>query len=112
VLAWELKSVNHRFLEVQFRMPEQLRTWSTRCGSCCAAPASRQGRLHPARRLPAASAGTAGAEPALLLQILATLEQVRRDAPEVGAPNVMDMLRWPGMLGGEVALDAASSPSR
>jgi uncharacterized protein (TIGR00255 family) len=41
----------------------------------------------------------------LLLQILAILEQVRRDAPEIGAPNPMDMLRWPGMLGSEPALD-------
>ena len=26
-------------------------------------------------------------------------EQVRRDAPEVSAPNAMDLLRWPGVLG-------------
>ena len=25
-LVWELRSVNHRYLETQFRMPEQLRS--------------------------------------------------------------------------------------
>ncbi len=43
----------------------------------------------------------------MLLQILAVLEQVKRDAPEVGAPNAMDLLRWPGILGADAELDAA-----
>jgi uncharacterized protein (TIGR00255 family) len=105
VLTWELKSVNHRFLETSFRMPEGLR-----------------GLEHPLRELlrqhlkrgkvdcvlRADSGGETGRPELnrpLLLQLLAILEQVRRDAPEIGAPNAVELLRWPGMLGTEPALD-------
>ena len=40
-----------------------------------------------------------------MLKLLAVLEQVRRDAPEIHSPNPMDLLRWPGMLGEPAAMD-------
>ena len=48
----------------------------------------------------------------LLLQLLAVLEQLRRDAPELGAPNPIELLRWPGLLGQETPLEegALSEP--
>jgi uncharacterized protein (TIGR00255 family) len=33
-----------------------------------------------------------------LLQLLATIEQLRRDAPETANPNPLELLRWPGVL--------------
>jgi uncharacterized protein (TIGR00255 family) len=107
VLGWELRSVNHRFLEVQFRMPEPLRTLEQGLRDVVRRHLKR-GKLDCTLR--ADSAGAAGRltlNRPLLLQILATLEQVRRDAPEIGAPNAMDILRWPGMLAAEMELDAA-----
>ncbi|MFU8816615.1 MAG: YicC/YloC family endoribonuclease [Pseudomonadales bacterium] len=106
VLVWELRSVNHRFLETQVRLPEPLRSLE---------PSLRElVRQHLKRgkvdcTLRADSAGGPGKvelNRPLLLQLLAILEQVRRDAPEVGAPNPMDLLRWPGMLGGAIELAA------
>ena len=41
----------------------------------------------------------------LLLQLLGLIEQLRRDAPEIGHPNPMDLLRWPGVLGETRAAD-------
>ena len=107
VLGWELRSVNHRFLEVQFRMPEPLRTLEQGLRDVVRRHLKR-GKLDCTLR--ADSAGASGRPTLnrpLLLQILATLEQVRRDAPEIGAPNAMDILRWPGMLAAEMELDAA-----
>jgi uncharacterized protein (TIGR00255 family) len=104
-LTWELRSVNHRFLETQFRMPEQLRGLEQGLREVLRCHLSR-GKLDCTLRV--ASAGSPGRltlNRPLLLQILATLEQVRRDAPEVGPPSAVDILRWPGMLGAEPELD-------
>lgn len=107
-LAWEIKSINHRFLEVQFRMPEQLRTLEHELRDVMRRHLHR-GKVDCTLRIDAAgSAGSLQLNRPMLLQILATLEQVRRDAPEIGAPDVMDILRWPGMLTAEVELDAAA----
>lgn len=105
VLTWELKSVNHRFLESQFRMPEQLRPLEHDARELLRRHLGR-GKVDCTLRADAAgSAHRLQLNRPLLLQILATLEQVRRDAPEVGPPSAMELLRWPGMLGGELELD-------
>jgi len=107
-LGWEIKSVNHRFLEVQFRMPEQLRPLEHSLREVLRRHLHR-GKIDCTLRVDSAAGGSAmQLNRPLLLQILATLEQVRRDAPEIGPPNVMDILRWPGMLAVELALDADS----
>lgn len=108
VLTWELKSVNHRFLETQFRMPEALRGLEHGLRELLRAHLKR-GKVDCVLR--AATGGEAGRPELnrpLLLQLLAILEQVRRDAPEIGAPNAVELLRWPGLLGTEPPLDPAT----
>lgn len=106
-LAWELRSVNHRFLEVQFRLPEALRSLEPGVRELVRRHLKR-GKVDATLRADSAAAtGRLTLNRPLLLQLLATLEQVRRDAPEAAAPNAMDLLRWPGMLGGEEGLDPA-----
>ena len=112
VLTWELKSVNHRFLESQFRMPEQLRPLEHDARELLRRHLGR-GKVDCTLRADAGGgAHRLQLNRPLLLQILATLEQVRRDAPEVGPPSAMELLRWPGMLGGELELnvDALAEP--
>ncbi|MCZ6658552.1 MAG: YicC family protein [Gammaproteobacteria bacterium] len=102
LLVWELKSVNHRFLETQFRLPEQLRSLEQNLRET-ARKHIKRGKLDCALKLDRKTQETAiELNRPLLLQLLATLEQVRRDAPEIHAPNPMDLLRWPGMLGSSV----------
>ncbi|MEQ8913324.1 MAG: YicC/YloC family endoribonuclease [Pseudomonadales bacterium] len=106
VLTWELKSVNHRYLETQFRMPDALRGLEHGLRDLVRTHLKR-GKVDCVLR--ADSGGEAGRPELnrpLLLQLLAILEQVRRDAPEIGAPNAVELLRWPGLLGSEPALDA------
>jgi uncharacterized protein (TIGR00255 family) len=105
VLSWELRSVNHRFLETQFRLPEQLRGIEYPLRETLRKHLKR-GKLDCALRLEpeATEAGLTLNRP-LLLKLLAIVEQVRRDAPEIGPPNPMDVLRWPGMIGDEAAVD-------
>jgi uncharacterized protein (TIGR00255 family) len=105
MLTWEIRSVNHRFLETQFRLPEQLRSLEHGLRDTLRKHLKR-GKVDCALRLER-SGGDDNIElnRPLLLQILAVLEQIRRDAPEIGAPNAMDLLRWPGMIGGQASLD-------
>ena len=104
-LVWELRSVNHRYLEMLFRMPEPLRSLE---GSLRdqARRRLRRGKLECSLRAESkAEAGVTELNRPLMLKLLAVLEQVRRDAPEIHSPNPMDLLRWPGMLGEPAAID-------
>ena len=104
-LAWELRSVNHRYLETQFRMPEVLRGQEHVLRETLRKHLKR-GKIDCTLR-----ADRAGAQPAmelnrsLLLQILAVLEQVKRDVPNMAPANAMDVLRWPGILGDATQLE-------
>ena len=105
-LVWELRSVNHRYLETQFRMPEPLRSLEGALRDVARRHLKR-GKLDCSLHIESkAQVGVTELNRPLLLQLLAVLEQVRRDAPEIHAPNPMDLLRWPGMLGEAAALDA------
>jgi uncharacterized protein (TIGR00255 family) len=104
-LTWEIRSVNHRFLETQFRLPEQLRSLEHGLRDTLRKHLKR-GKVDCALRLENQGGGTnIELNRPLLLQILAVLEQIRRDAPEIGPPNAMDLLRWPGMIGDNAGLD-------
>ncbi len=105
LLVWELRSVNHRFLETQFRLPEQMRSLEHGLRETARAHLKR-GKLDCSLKLDRKSTEDAiELNRPLLLHLLATLEQVRRDAPEIHSPNPMDLLRWPGMLGGPSSID-------
>ncbi len=105
MLTWELRSVNHRFLETQFRLPEQLRSLEYGLRETLRKHLKR-GKVDCALRLERQGGDNhIELNRPLLSQILAVLEQIRRDAPEIGAPNAMDLLRWPGIIGDNASLD-------
>ena len=104
-LVCELRSVNHRYLEMQFRMPEQLRSLEAALRDQARRRLQR-GKLDCSLRAESkAEADVTELNRPLMLKLLAVLEQVRRDAPEIHSPNPMDLLRWPGMLGEPAAMD-------
>ena len=97
-LVWELKSVNHRFLETQFRLPDALRSIEHPLREI-ARKHLKRGKLDCTLRIERASDGSGiSINRAVLLQLLAAVEQVRRDAPEIGAVSPMELMRWPGVL--------------
>lgn len=101
VLSWEIRSVNHRFLEVQFRLPDPLRGLEYPLRETIKKHLKR-GKLDCALRIDRqAEEATIELNRPVLLQLLAMVEQIRRDAPEIGSPNPMDLLRWPGVIGEE-----------
>jgi uncharacterized protein (TIGR00255 family) len=98
-LVWELRSVNHRFLDVTLRMPEELRSLEPACRDCVTAALGR-GKVDCALRLTLSSAGTTRSNlAAAQLELLRSLAgRVRQAFPDALPLSVAEVLRWPGVL--------------
>lgn len=97
-LVWELKSVNHRYLETQFRMPDALRRLEHPLRET-ARKHLRRGKVDCTLKIEPLHGGEGiTINRGVLLQLMAAIEQVRRDAPEIGSLSPMELLRWPGVL--------------
>ena len=98
----ELRSVNHRYLDVSFRMPDELRPAEPALREAIAAAATR-GKIECRVAYAVRGGARDGAEidETLLAQLLALNARVRAALPEARALGVADVLRWPGMLGSE-----------
>lgn len=109
VLVWELRSVNHRYLDMGLRLPEELRALESECRERIAA-AVKRGKLDGQLRFePAAGGG----------QTSLTLDETRaravgnalaQVAGMVGAEGKIspgEVLRWPGVVQ-EPPLDVAA----
>lgn len=97
-VTWELRSVNHRFLELSFRLPEGLRDLEQTFRQAAKKHLNR-GKVDATLRIGAIT-GTDDftIDQPKLLHLLATLEQLRRDAPQIAEPSSLELLRWPGVL--------------
>jgi uncharacterized protein (TIGR00255 family) len=97
-LVWEMRSVNHRYLEVSFRLPDSLREVEFPLRDLVRARLNR-GKVDCTLRVSAATTSShLEIDRPVLLHLLATLEQLRRDAPEIAAPDPLTLLGWPGVL--------------
>ncbi|MBI4203890.1 MAG: YicC family protein [Betaproteobacteria bacterium] len=102
VLNVELRSVNHRYLDIQFRMPDDLRAIEQQLRELLTARLNR-GKVE-CRITFAATAGPIQLpelNEALLQQLIALGRRVRETLPAAAELGVSDILRWPGMLGTE-----------
>ncbi len=106
-LVWELRSVNHRYLETQFRLPDAFRNLEQSLRDT-ARHHLRRGKLDATLRYDRAlREGAFEINRPLLLQLLASLEQVRRDAPDIGSVSPVELMKWPGVLQDANAEDEA-----
>ena len=96
-LVWELRSVNHRFLEVALRLPEPWRDEETALRETAKAQLGR-GRLDATLKLAERREGGATRiDETVLAALLALLEQLRVSHPQLSPPGALDVLRWPGV---------------
>ena len=106
-LVWELKSVNHRFLETYFRMPEPLRAGEHGLREL-ARKHLKRGKVDCTLRCERVDGDNSfHLNRELLVQLMAAIEQVRRDAPEIGGVSPVELLRWPGILDNQSSADEA-----
>ncbi len=99
VLNMELRAVNHRFLDVQLRMPEELRFVEPTLREIFAGKVSR-GKLECRLNWTAAPAAAAHLEinEALTRRLGILNRQVQALLPDSEGLRVVDVLRWPGVL--------------
>jgi uncharacterized protein (TIGR00255 family) len=99
LLAWELRSVNHRYLEVSLRLPEELRGSEAEFRRAISAVA-RRGKVDASFYVrPAATAGRELAlDETLLDRLIESATAVQRRLGAVGRIDAVDLLRWPGIV--------------
>jgi uncharacterized protein (TIGR00255 family) len=112
-LVCELRSVNHRFLEAGFRLPDELRAAEGELRARLAQQL-RRGKVDCtlSYRRTQGAVGALEVDAAALERLLAAVEVVMRASREPGSVNPLDVLRWPGIVredsaGGEELLAVA-----
>src|ERR1700674_5002488 len=98
-LVCELRSVNHRFLEAGFRLPDELRAAEGELRARLARQL-RRGKVDCTitYRRPQGAGGVLEVDPVALERVLAAAHVVTRSLREPSAVNALDVLRWPGVL--------------
>jgi len=101
-LNLELRSVNHRYLDIQFRIPDELRTLEAGMRELATARISRgKVEVRVAVTKAPASPSSLQLDEKLLGQLLQLGHRVRTAMPDSAPLSVNDVLRWPGMLGND-----------
>ena len=103
-LVWEIRAVNSRYLEADFRLPAGIRQIEPELRGKLRDVVAR-GKVDASLRLTQAKVAAA---PEIngpnLMALLEVLEDLRAAAPGIGQPDPLELLRWPG-----VALDGNSA---
>lgn len=99
LIAWEIRSVNHRYLEISLRLPEELRATEAEYRRAIGA-AARRGKVDASfyvRTTPTASRDLALDED-LLDRLVERANALRRRLGPEGRIDAVDLLRWPGVV--------------
>ena len=98
-LLWEIRSVNHRYLEISMRLPEELRSAETMFRETIKASLSR-GRIDAVLRYQSAESSANSPELNLdtINQLMAWSRTVQSTVPVAGELSIADILKWPGVL--------------
>ena len=98
-MTWELRAVNQRFLEVQFRLPEELRP-NEQAFKQRVAAVLRRGKvdcaLHFNRAFSQQDALKLNPDMVDLLRTRVT--EIQNVMPNATSPGALDILRWPGVI--------------
>jgi len=98
-LTWELRTVNHRYLDVQFRLPEELRPKEQAFKQQVSAVLNRgkvECSLHMRRSSDQKSEMQLNMDLVRLIRDRVT--EISNEIPETGPLNPIDVLRWPGVI--------------
>lgn len=98
-ITWEIRSVNHRFLDIGFRLPDEFRsieqTFRQRSSSVLG-----RGKVDCSLRVQRDLRAESGAalQPERLAAVVDLLREARSYAPKAAEPTLIDLLRWPGVV--------------
>jgi uncharacterized protein (TIGR00255 family) len=98
LLAWELKTVNHRFLEMGCRLPEEFRIAEAEFRQTIAASV-RRGKVECSLHFrPAVAAAALEVDGGLLNSLTQRAQQIASTAGDAARIDVLELLRWPGVI--------------
>jgi uncharacterized protein (TIGR00255 family) len=98
-LTVDLRSVNHRYLDLSIRLPDELRGQESALRELIAAELRRgkvECRISLVRTAPGSASLAVSAE--RVLQVAKAAADVERHAPGAAPMTVAEILRWPGVL--------------
>ena len=98
-LTWELRSVNHRYLDIHMRLPDELRGMEGRYREMLNARLDR-GKLECCLRFKAEADIEAGVEvnQGFAKSMIHACEQLNSTLHQSSVINVIDILKWPGVV--------------
>ena len=98
LLAWELKTVNHRFLEMGCRLPEEFRAAEAEFRQAIAGSV-RRGKVECSLHFrPALAAGALEVDAELLSSLIQRAQAIASQTGSAARIDVLDVLRWPGVI--------------
>jgi len=98
-LSWELRSVNHRYLELQFRLPDTMRHIEMSCRNI-ARNALGRGKIDCSLRLQLTETGSGSLvlDEAQAMRLIEASRRLRKLDDSLGAHSALDLLAWPGVV--------------
>ena len=101
-IIWEIRSVNHRYLEVSIRLPEELRMLEASIREHVGQRINRGKVDCTLRYEPAITGNTAlTVNNDLVNALLASANEINKTIPDAAPVNALDVLRWPGVINRE-----------
>ncbi|HXA37283.1 MAG TPA: YicC/YloC family endoribonuclease [Steroidobacteraceae bacterium] len=98
LLAWELKTVNHRFLEIGCRLPEEFRIGEAEYRQAIAASV-RRGKVECSLHFrPAVTADSLQVDAELLASLTHRALEIAARAGAAARIDALELLRWPGVI--------------
>lgn len=107
-ITWEIRSVNHRYLELNIRLPEELRMLETRVRKHISSKLKR-GKVDCSLRFDAneVSGNGLSINKDLANSLVKSAESIQSSISNPVTLNAMDVLRWPGVINRDM-IDAES----
>jgi uncharacterized protein (TIGR00255 family) len=101
-ITWELRAVNHRFMELSLRLPEELRPLEGVLRERISRQVKR-GKVDAQLRLEHDGGSRSGIKvnTALVAELIAACEEVHRMTGAGTTPAALELLRWPGVVESE-----------
>jgi uncharacterized protein (TIGR00255 family) len=97
-LVWEIRSVNHRYLEPQLRLPDSLRELEGSLREQLRKSLSRGKVECTLRFVPETQQQSLSVDRDLAAQLIAAAQDLQSLMPESQPLNPLEILRWPGVM--------------
>ena len=99
VLVWEMRSVNHRYLEINIRVPDSLRSIENSIRGAIRSNFTR-GKIecHLRYQITENSSSSIKIDTQLVSNLLSATEQIKILSEETSPLGMSDILKWPGVI--------------